>query len=59
MDGITLSAEQIGAWQREIASARILPFSASGPVSPAPVYAEGSFLTPAEPDGSRNAGGRL
>lgn len=59
MDGITLSAEQIGAWRREIASARFLPFSASGPLSPASVYAEGSSVTPVEPDGSRNAGGRL
>lgn len=59
MDGITLSAEQIGAWRREIASARFLPFSASGPLSPAPVHLEGALLAPAEPDVSRNTGGRL
>lgn len=58
MDGITLSAGQIGAWRREIASARFLPFSASGPLSPASVYAEGSSLTPAKPDVSRNTVGR-
>ena len=57
MDGIISSAEQIGAWRREIASARLLPFSASESLSPAPVLVEGVLLAAA--DASRNTGGRL
>jgi hypothetical protein len=59
MDGITLSAEQIGAWRREIASARLLSSPTSGPLSPAPVHLEGALLAPADADGSRKTGGRL